>query len=70
MPVCGIDATHTLNEWWRKNELGRWYECETCGSTVLVPTLKYKSIVLWMRARRRLGFQLKKLATRRGNVAN
>lgn len=52
MPVCGADPTHELGEWWRRNELGRWYECQDCGSTVLAPSLKYKTIVLGMRSRR------------------
>ena len=52
MPICASDPSHELSEWWRRNELGRWYDCETCGSTVLCPTLRYRMLLIWLRSRR------------------
>ncbi len=54
MPVCGSDPSHQVNEWWRRNELGRWYECDDCGSTVLSPSGRYRLLLLTLRSRRKL----------------
>lgn len=54
MPVCGTDPSHRMSEWWRRNELGRWYDCEDCGTTVLEPNARYRLLLLAVRSRRTL----------------
>ena len=54
MPMCGSDPSHHVSEWFRRNEMGRWYECEDCGSTVLSPGPRYMLVILWMRLQRRV----------------
>jgi hypothetical protein len=52
MPICTSDSSHRVGEWWRRNELGRWYDCEDCGSTMLVPNARYRLLLLALRLRR------------------
>ncbi|MDP9379854.1 MAG: hypothetical protein M3Q29_06825 [Chloroflexota bacterium] len=54
MPVCASDPSHQVGEWWRRNELGRWYECEECHSTMLVPNARYRALLFVIRFRRLL----------------
>ncbi len=54
MPVCGSDSSHKVSEWWRRNELGRWYQCDTCGTTMLSPSLRFRIIIFGVRLRRLL----------------
>ncbi len=53
-PACGSDPTHRVSREHRTNELGRWYDCEVCGSTMLVPSPRYQLLILLVRTRRRL----------------
>ena len=62
MPVCGSDPKHELSEWWRRNELGRWYECNTCGSTVLSPSFRFRLLIFNIRLRRLLRARFKRYA--------
>ena len=64
MPVCPTDRTHALSEWWRKNELGRWYECAECGTTVLSPSARYWLLLATLRLRRLWRRRVRRLAAR------
>jgi hypothetical protein len=52
MPVCPNDPSHRMSEWWRRNELGRWYRCETCGAARLSPAPRYRLLLLALRLAR------------------
>lgn len=51
MPQCGSDPTHRMGEWWQRNELGRWYRCESCGALTLRPSLRFRLVLFSVRLR-------------------
>lgn len=45
MLSCSSRRDHKFTGRPVKNELGRWYQCALCGSTILVPNIRWRLIL-------------------------